>query len=150
MKRAVIIKGNPKYINSSLARDFYRDLERLLKGRGFRVSSDPGLDYTCPVRSDVYIMHSRGCSRIRCLEKYEQDESRAILLGSQMKGAINHPVDEAWAIAKPDDTSWEDYGDPPKEHFILTSEMKNEINKRLDLIGSPSTENYNDSKWLHW
>ncbi len=132
MKTAVIVKGNPAYIKTPLAKNFYNTLRRILRNEDYSVSFDDGEPMTCPVKSDLYIMHSRGCSRVMCLKsKYGQNEDRAILLGSERAGAINHPVDKKWMRDKPADMEWSEYGTPPKEHFILTEEMANQIRSRI-------------------
>lgn len=132
MKTAVIVRGNPAYTKTALARNFYNSLRLLLKKEGYVVGFDDGEPYTCPTKSDLYIMHSRGCDRLVCLDnKFKQTKEHAILMGSHLKGAINHPIDDKWMKDKPPNVDWDEYGLPPKEHFILTEDMANQIRSRI-------------------
>jgi hypothetical protein len=67
--RAVIIHGNPYYINSAEKdkyQRYYRDIERELKRAGYKdVVHDPGEDYTTPPKADLWVGHSRGAGRLR-------------------------------------------------------------------------------------
>tara|TARA_B100000929_G_scaffold222606_1_gene178923 strand:+ start:436 stop:840 length:405 start_codon:yes stop_codon:yes gene_type:complete len=116
--KAIIVKGNPKFIRSSLAKDYYSQIETFLLDNGVKeVSFDPGEDFTCPDRSaDFYIGHSRGAGRIRCMKTGE--EWRFLQFGDP--DDIMHPKDREWhgqqGSSKP--TS------PPKEHFLFIDEQK--------------------------
>lgn len=120
---AVIIKGNPKFINTALARTYYADVEKYLKDLGYKVEFDNGADYTRPRQdADLYVAHSRGVGRYEFME--EKNKSKFIKLGS-LDGAIN-PVDRKWqeevwhpGIKTP----------PPDDHFIFTDIQKDEILK---------------------
>ncbi len=67
---AIIIKGNPKYINdpkiSAMAIAFYLEIKRLLVAKGFRVTFNSGTAYTTPkLTAKVWIAHSRGIDRLQ-------------------------------------------------------------------------------------
>lgn len=68
-KTAVLITGNPKYINHVKWRVksevFYKRIESILKGCGYTVTRDPGEYYTLPITADLWVAHSRGISRLR-------------------------------------------------------------------------------------
>lgn len=68
-KTAVLITGNPIYLNSqrfkTKAVAFYGEITDLLKSRGYCVKEDAGLDYTVPSDADLWIAHSRGMDRLR-------------------------------------------------------------------------------------
>lgn len=120
---AVIIKGNPKFINTPLAKTFYSDVEKYLKALGYKVEFDAGEDYTRPRQdADLYVAHSRGVGRYEFME--ERNKSKFVKLGS-LDGAIN-PEDRGWqekvwhpGIKTP----------PPFDHFIFTDIMKDAILK---------------------
>jgi len=74
---AVIIKGNPKYLRmpkiKPLAIAFYAEIKQLLIARGFRVTFDPGKEYTSPDKTaKAWIAHSRGIDRLRFAPKTVQ------------------------------------------------------------------------------
>jgi hypothetical protein len=64
---AVIVKGNPKYIdNNPLADNFYADVKQRLEAKGYRVEFDAGADFTEPDQSAVLVVgHSRGAGRLK-------------------------------------------------------------------------------------
>jgi hypothetical protein len=69
---AVIIKGNPKYLNKhkKWANAFYNEVKDILISQGYRVQFDPGKPYTVPTtKADIWIGHSRGCDRLRFAPK---------------------------------------------------------------------------------
>ncbi len=69
-KIAVIVMGNPKYVDDPRVRDLaealYQEVKRILVDKGYQVELDPGEPYTQP-RNDaaVWIGHSRGIDRLR-------------------------------------------------------------------------------------
>lgn len=67
---AVIIKGNPAYVEDPKVRDiataFYNEIKLILEDRGFSVVFDTGADYTIPdEKAAVWIGHSRGIDRLQ-------------------------------------------------------------------------------------
>lgn len=67
---AVIIKGNPKYIQDpkmkSTASNFYKDLENKLKEKGYKTERATSKAYSLPnIKAKVWIGHSRGIDRLR-------------------------------------------------------------------------------------
>jgi hypothetical protein len=74
---AVIIKGNPKYIddpkNKPLATEFYNEIKQLLVARGFRVTFSSGAAYSTPnLTAKAWIAHSRGIDRLQYTPKTVQ------------------------------------------------------------------------------
>lgn len=68
--KAIIVKGNPKYLKdpevSELAKKFYEEIKKLLEKKGFAVSFDPGEPFTSPDEAAaVWVGHSRGIDRLR-------------------------------------------------------------------------------------
>lgn len=116
---AVIIKGNPKYLNVPEATSYYAEIKEFLHQQGVTdVTFDPGDDYTCPDRTaDLYIGHSRGVGRARCMSRGQ--EYRFLKFGD-LDGYI-HPVDAKWQR-----DVWTPGTDqqPPKEHFMFIPEQK--------------------------
>lgn len=127
--KAVLITGNPKYINNETARKYYEDIVTFLQANGVDVVIDPGADYTCPPKADFYIGHSRGAGRIRCVERTDQADD---FLRFGDPGGYIHPVDEAWQKAnRPDPTK---FNPPPKEHFEFMPEQKQAILDKIQDI----------------
>lgn len=116
MKTAVIIKGNPKFIEGNKYADaFYNDLKDFLVMLGYEVDFDAGEPHTVPHKADLWISHSRGSDRLR----FAPEGTKTIALGTE--GGINNPDDHA---LKPGDV-------PEKAHYILTEEMKEKITQQL-------------------
>ena len=127
--KAIIIKGNPKYINNNIARKYYKDIEHFLKTHGVSVVSyDEGNDYTIPdLDADLYIAHSRGCSRYNFMPKNKQK----VFLKFGVPDGIIDPVDLKWQKEVwTKDTNEQ----PPKEHFIFIKEQKDAILKLINVI----------------
>jgi len=116
MKTAVIIKGNPRYIENNKRADlFYEDLKNFLISLNFKVSFDSGEPYTQPNKADVWIGHSRGADRLR----FADPEIKTISIGSTIENSINNKLDNF------------NEKEPNDFHFILSDEMKEEIRNRL-------------------
>lgn len=122
----VIIKGNPKFINTPVARQYYKAIEKFLYGLGVkRVDFDPGADYTCPPKADFYVAHSRGVGRVDLCKHL--GEHNALKFGS-LDGII-HPTDAEWQKVTPAGT-----GTPPKEHFLFTPEQQQAIRHMYERV----------------
>ena len=127
---AVIIKGNPKFINTQVAKDYYKEIEKFLKNLGFKVEFDPGADYTRPRQdADLYIGHSRGAGRY---EFMTEKAKKKFLRFGDIDGII-HPVDKEWQLANPPPTN----STPPDEHFEFDDEQQEAIR---DMISGYSVE----------
>ncbi len=134
--RAVVIKGNPKYIEGNPQADaFYEALRQELTDAGYQTDFDPGEPFTEPPAADLWVGHSRGIDRLR----FAPPGTRVLGIGGAGHGKIpvvNHPrdvsphipselfaegIDHDAAIAKlglnPDDF---DKG----SHYELTDEMR--------------------------
>lgn len=116
MKTAVIIKGNPKFVDGNRDADrFYNELKLFLESLGYVVSLDTGEPYTEPKAADVWVGHSRGVDRLR----FASEGTVTIAIGAE--GGINHPQDKS--LRK---------GDVPDQyHYMLTDEMKEQIFRLL-------------------
>lgn len=72
-RKAVIIKGNPKYVDApeykDLATSFYNELSSKLEALGYDATFDPGKPYTQPEPADLWVGHSRGIDRLRFAPK---------------------------------------------------------------------------------
>lgn len=67
---AIIIKGNPKYLekdeNRSKANHFYSEIKKILEDKGYHVEFDAGEPETSPDESaKIWIGHSRGVDRLQ-------------------------------------------------------------------------------------
>ena len=112
MKTAVIIKGNPKFIEGNKdAERFYQDLKLFLMDLGYSVDFDAGEPHTVPLSADLWISHSRGSSRL----KFAPHGTKTIALGTE--GGINNPEDKTIFPGQV----------PEKAHYILTEDMKEKI-----------------------
>ena len=127
--KAIIVKGNPKYINNALAKKYYSDIESYLKQQGVdKVEFDEGADFTRPsLKADMYIGHSRGTSRMQYMPKNKQK----VFLQFGVDTGVTHPVDMKWQKEK-----WYQGTDeqPPKEHFMLIPEQKKAIQDMITKI----------------
>ena len=113
-KSAVIIKGNPRYVNNNdMAKRFYAEIEKYLKSKGFSVKMDSGKEYTQPPTANLWIGHSRGVDRLRFAPKGTHTLSFGV------EGGINHPKDKS--LKKGDK--------PDKYHYIFTDDMKKAIDE---------------------
>ena len=122
----IIIKGNPKFIKTAVARQYYQNIEKFLYDIGVkRVSFDSGADYTCPPKADVYIAHSRGVARVDLCKNLGDHNS--LKFGS-LDGII-HPVDAEWQKVTAPGT-----GTPPKEHFLFTEEQQQAIRDMYERV----------------
>jgi 8-oxo-dGTP diphosphatase/2-hydroxy-dATP diphosphatase len=116
MKTAVVIKGNPKFIEGNKdARAFYLDLKTFLEGLGYAVVFDRGEPYTTPPPADLWVGHSRGSDRLR----FAPTATKTLALG--VEGGINHSQDKALSPGEV----------PGIFHYLLTEDMKNEIKLQL-------------------
>lgn len=133
MLRAVLLKGNPRFIKTDLAENYYNEIIAFMENLGVEVIVDAGADYTCPPKADFYVAHSRGCGRRRCFEgKPEMDN---FLMFGDPDG-IMHPKDRKWHDqgAK---------GIPVNEHFVFIAEQKLAIENKvaeLNRAVTPTTE----------
>lgn len=129
--KAIIIKGNPKYINNDIARKYYKDIELFLKNNGVKtVEFNDGKAYTIPkLDADIYIGHSRGCDRYEHLPK---DKQKVFLKFGVPDGIID-PADLKWQ-----QEVWTKDTDqqPPKEHFIFIDAQKTAILQLLKTISN--------------
>lgn len=124
--KAVLITGNPKYIDNDIARGYYREIIEFLQANGVDVTTDPGSDYTCPPKADFYIGHSRGAGRVRCFKNTPQFDD--FLIFGDPDGYI-HPVDLAWQNSNPPNPNR--FNPPPKEHFEFYDAQKAAILNKI-------------------
>lgn len=127
--KAVIIKGNAKYITTERAKAYYREIEDFLVSLGVDVEFDDGADYTCPPQADFYVAHSKGCSRIRCFKGGPKEKD--FLMFGDPNGYI-HPDDLKWQKANPPKEG--QFNPPPREHYMfIDSQKKAIVNKVREL-----------------
>lgn len=131
--KAVLITGNPKYINNERARTYYASIIQFLNANGVDVAVDPGAEMTCPPKADFYVAHSRGCDRVRCVEGTPSE--RNFLMFGDLQGYI-HPVDAEWQRNNKPNGG---YNPPPDEHFEFTSEQQNAILRVIASLTPAST-----------
>lgn len=131
---ATLITGNPKYIhNNPQAQNYYDEIVSHLEDHGFAVTVDPGEAYTCPIRSDLYIGHSRGAGRYRCVEDDPLRSWRFLRFGDL--DGISHPVDRAYQEKyKAHFGTDKRIPPPPKEHYVFTNEQKEAIDALVEDI----------------
>ena len=119
--RAVILKGNPKYVESAqwkpAADKFYAAIGKTLQDMGYTVSADSAAPHTLPAAADLWVAHSRGVDRFAHAPKGQ----RMVAVGSTYPGAINHPKDRS--------LSKELSADPDQYHFEWTADMDKALRK---------------------
>ena len=134
LKSAVIIKGNPYYVNKDSENNYenyYKQVEGILREAGYGdVSYDPGEDYTAPKDADLWVGHSRGGGRLRLapentktlrLDDYEDgaEEYKQLLHQAMREGGYGSvrefPVEE-----RPQ---------PGKGHWTVTDRMREALLK---------------------
>lgn len=139
-RKAVVIKGNPKYINSDknkeLANDFYNKIGNHLNDRGFDVVFDDGEPYTSPQEADLWVGHSRGVDRLRFADK------GTILVGL----GTNQGIPGMHMYMHPKDTG----GDSPF-HYLFNDEAKEVIDNAIGFKKEASERNKKDMVlWHTW
>ena len=121
MLRAVLLKGNPRFIKTDLAETYYNEIIEFMENLGVEVIIDAGAPHTCPPKADFYVAHSRACDRFVCFE--ETLEAAHFLMFGVPEG-IMHPKDRKWQEqgAK---------GIPVNEHFVFIAEQKLAIENKV-------------------
>lgn len=115
---AVIIKGNPKFIENNIEADnFYKEIKDFLETLNYEVSFDKGEPYTSPKKADLWIGHSRGVDRLRFAHK----DIYTLMFGSSHKDSVNHQDDNSVK------TEYTSNVIPNKFHYKFTNEMRNSI-----------------------
>jgi hypothetical protein len=140
-KSAVIIKGNPYYIEQGPDADnyskYYKEIENELRSAGYGdISFDRGDENTTPRNADLWVGHSRGSSRLKFAPKgtktfdttqYEDgvEEYKAILLKAMLEKGYSSlhefPVEE-----RPR---------PGSEHYTITDRMREALRKTSSARG---------------
>jgi len=106
-KRAILITGNPKYIEGSpRAGKFYSKIEKVLAEAGYDVARNAGEPYTQPEDAELWVGHSRGADRLR----FAGPGTKTVALG--VSDGLAHPKDSA-----------AQGGAPNKYHYKLTPAM---------------------------
>lgn len=124
---AVIITGNPKYINTPVAKKYYEDIAIYLRSLGVNeITLNGGEPMTCPPKADLYIAHSRGCDRERCVT---DPKTPFVKLGDP-EGVI-HPTDLKW---HQEVFKFQRGGDitPPDEHFLFFKEQREAVRHAVE------------------
>lgn len=111
-RKAVIVKGNPKWVegpHKEQSEALYDSLRKELEAAGFDVDFDAGEPYTSPPPADLWVGHSRGIDRLRFAP---QD-------------TLTLPVDHFQEPFEfdPDNPEWE----PPASHYDLTPDLVKQI-----------------------
>jgi len=135
-KKAVIIKGNPYYLeqgpDTAGYAAYYRDIENELRKAGYEdVVYDKGEPMTSPPPADLWVGHSRGASRLRFAPKgtktlniteYEDgiNEYKANLLKEMRKRGYSS-VSEFPVEERPR---------PGREHYTLTQRGRDALQKQ--------------------
>jgi len=120
MLKAVLFKGNPKFVtNNHLADEFYSILRGLLEDFGYKVAVLEPLSHSDEHENvHLWVGHSMGGWYISI---NGPSNIKRIVIGSRVAGSLYHPKDNVitsvyWKI-------------PNKYHYILTEEMKDAIQR---------------------
>lgn len=140
---ATLITGNPRFIDGNdEAEKYYQDIEKYLVDWGYEVARDPGENFTCPPKSDLYVGHSRGAGRYRCVANNPDLQWRFLKFGD-LDGYI-HPKDAQFQKANQHLFGTSRAPTPPKEHYEFTKEQKRAIDTVSEKVFAnkrrPSTE----------
>lgn len=129
MLRAVLLKGNPRFIKTDLADDYYNEIIEFMENHGVEVIVDAAAPHTCPPKADFYVAHSRACDRVICFEG-SPEVANFLMFG--VPEGIMHPKDRKWQEqgAK---------GIPPNEHFIFTADQKLAIQEKIEFLRKATT-----------
>ena len=119
-KTAVIIKGNPQFVEGAdkkQADRLYSNIQKHLERKGYVVTTDRGAPYTSPPKADLWVGHSRGIDRLR----FAPRGTKVVGIGGP-RGlgedfpVINHPKDHP-SLDKP----------PVRHHYKFTREMREKL-----------------------
>ena len=125
---AIIIKGNPKFIHTEIAKNYYKEIEEFLKKLGFKVEFDAGADYTRPRQdADLYIGHSRGAGRYQFMTP--ANKPKFIKFGDP--DGIIAADDREWQKNNPPPTN----KTPPDSHFEFSKVQKAAILHKMKTLG---------------
>lgn len=127
-RKAVIIKGNPKFVEGSqkkLAEPFYNNLKELLEAKGYETSYDAGEPHTTPEAADLWVGHSRGQDRLR----FAPEGTRTLAIDQYEDRAAERREENAKAMAAAGYDNWKDYVEatgwaPPEEHYQVTDALR--------------------------
>ena len=127
-RKAVIIKGNPKFVEGSqkkLAEPFYNELKELLESKGYETSFDSGEPHTTPEAADLWVGHSRGQDRLR----FAPEGTRTLAIDQYEDRAAERREENAKAMAAAGYANWKDYVEstgwaPPEEHYQVTDALR--------------------------
>ncbi|AEH03796.1 hypothetical protein AVT69_gp363 [Pseudomonas phage PhiPA3] len=134
--KAVLITGNPLFINNDVARAYYAAIVDYLTQRGVEVIMDKGKPDTCPPQADFYIGHSRGADRVVCFESQPGLGIADNFLRFGVIGGYIHPKDEEWQSK-----SRTKFSDPPEEHFEFIQDQKDAIDRMIaKILFKPAVE----------
>jgi adenylate kinase family enzyme/8-oxo-dGTP pyrophosphatase MutT (NUDIX family) len=125
---AVIIKGNPRYLNSDYAK-YYSDVADELRKSGYSdISFDTGEEGTVPRKADLWLGHSRGMSRLKFapdgtktlrIDDYEDEDPEYNKMVSKLLSELGvSNISEVPVDSRPV---------PGKSHYTMTSALRNAI-----------------------
>ena len=139
--RAVIVKGNPHYIDGNPKADaFYKELADLVRANGYEPSFDAGEPHTSPDESAaLWVGHSRGQDRLRFAPQgvktlaVDQFEDRAKERREANAKLMEEAGYKSWA-EWPVDTR----PPPPDEHYQVTDDLRRALAELA--VEQPETE----------
>jgi len=140
-KTAVIIKGNPKYIEGSQeASSFYKEIRSFLEDEGYDVQMHSGEPFSTPPKADLWAGHSRGVDRLT----HAPEEIKTVAIGTS--DGIAHPRDNSAKIDGKPPKGFK----PNKYHYVFTDEMKKALtSEKIEEQGSNTpggSERYKQGK----
>lgn len=134
-KSAVIIKGNPYYVEQGPDVDnysnYYREIEEELRKAGYDdISYDRGDDYTTPKDADLWVGHSRGRGRLRLAP----ENTKTLALDDYEDGAEEYSLLVRKAMRELGYGSLQDFPvekrpRPGKGHYTVTDRMREALSK---------------------
>jgi DNA-directed RNA polymerase beta' subunit len=130
-RRAVIIKGNPNFVEGSqkeLAEPFYNELKELVEAQGYETSFDAGEPDTEPEPADLWVGHSRGQDRLR----FAPEGTETLAVDQYEDRAEERREETAKLMEEAGHDNWPDFVDatgwaPPEEHYQVTDALREAI-----------------------
>lgn len=113
MLKAVLLKGNPRFLKTELALEYYNDITQFVEDLGVTVTDDP----EAIADADIIIAHGKAVSRLGATGTVP------VVRLSHPDGVI-HPKDYDWQVGG-------FKGIPPDEHLILSADQKLAIQQQV-------------------
>lgn len=121
MLRAVLLKGNPRFVKTDLALEYYNNITEFVEELGVSVTDDPeALD-----SADIIIAHGKAVTRLG-------DTGLVPVVRLGHPDGVCHPKDYDWQCNG-------QKGIPPDEHLLLTADQKLAMQEKIEFLKNATT-----------